>query len=89
MFKIGDNVVCIDISVRELDKNSTTAQEIDLFEFVVDGLMLNKIYTVKNVLSVDGFCIGIMFNTDNIYIPSRFKLLTVVRKEKLNKLCSK
>lgn len=94
MFKKGDKVVCVDVSVKQYDSNSTIAESIDLFENVITGLVLNNIYTINYALDIGDydFCGISLIELDNIdgetrmFMPKRFKSLTEVRKEKIKKL---
>ena len=73
MFKIGDKVICIDSGINDV---------------ISACLKLNKIYTISKI--------PIYGNTCNIeekeyirFSKDRFKSISQIRKEKIDKICSR
>lgn len=88
--EIGTRVICIDnIKKNHIDTWITTPE--------VNGLTLNKIYTVTQVHKFQGktnfYITGISVINDNMkssdYEVFRFKSIEDDREEKLNKILSK
>ena len=72
MFKIGDKVVCINVSHNDVRG--------------LINLKLHEIYTISDISFVDVTMYISLNDEEPGYFSTRFKLLSEVRKEKLNKL---
>ena len=71
MFKVGDKIVCINSDCYYKD------------------LKLNKIYTVFEYHPNNDYSGPTiqLYNMNNIYYCHRFKTMTQIRKEKIEKIC--
>jgi len=84
-FKIGDRVICVSLIPS---KNVIGIYGDYAYRWYMDNLELNKIYTIKNINLESWEEIMIDGNTNHSKWvgENNFESLSVVRKQKLNKI---